>query len=88
MPMRIDRYYRYADAMPRHLERLADACGYPQSDALEQIATLAANLPDVATEVAAQLRAESIAHPVLDALIDGIAWRCAKIRQAWGLKVL
>lgn len=82
MPMKIDRYYRYADIMPRHWERMAKACGYPADRAVAQVTRLAAILPDAAADVATAMGGAG--HQVLHRLVDRIAWRCGQIQRDWG----
>ena len=85
MPMKIDRCYRYAEVMPRHWERMARACGYPTDEALSLVSRLVKELPDASAAVVAELRAEGVKHPVLDILLDKIAWRCAEAGRIWRL---
>lgn len=85
MPMKVDKYYGYAEIMPRHWARMAKACGFPEDEAIDQMATLAANLPAAAHETAEQLRAEGVGHEVLERLVDLIAWRCDYVINAWEL---
>jgi len=85
MPMKVDKYYRYAEVLPRHWERMAKACGYPSDKAIGHVARLAAALPSAAFSVADELRVQGADHPVLDVLTEKIAWRCAEIERTWGL---
>lgn len=86
MPMRIDKYYRYSEILPRHLERLSNACNYPGSNTVDIVARLAAQLPNAAAKVAADLLADGVVHPVVKKLVDEISWRCSEIERIWSLK--
>ena len=88
MPMKVDKYYCYADVMPRHWERMSRSCGYPADEAIGHVARLVFELPDAAAAAAADLRAQGVDHPVLGVLVDKITWRCADVARKWGLAKL
>jgi serine/threonine-protein kinase HipA len=85
MPMKVDKYYRYSEVVPRHWARMAKACGFPEDEAIDQVATLAATLPAAAHRAATELRADGVDHEVLGRLVDLIARRCDYVINAWDL---
>lgn len=82
MPMKIGDNYLYDAVYPRHWERMASAAGYPAREALDHVTTLAAALPAAAEEIAAEMRAHGLDHPVLDRLVSGIVSRCQSVTRA------
>jgi serine/threonine-protein kinase HipA len=81
MPMRIEKQYRYNDVVPRHWERMAKACNYPVAEAVGEMAKMAASLPEAAQDCAADLRKQGVDHPVLNTLVERIAWWCGEVQK-------
>lgn len=85
MPMKVGRYYRYADVQRRHWEQMATDCRFPADEAVEIVAGLIGRLPDAASDVATVLRGSGFDHPVLGKLTDLIARHCTAVAKQWGL---
>lgn len=82
MPMKIDKYYLYADIQPHHWERLAKSVGFPADELLETLERMARAIPAAAQEVATAVRADGADHPVLDRLVGRIGDWAEETRKA------
>lgn len=81
MAMRIGSHYRYWDVRPVDWAGIAKDLRLDIEWAFEELAAMAAVLPEVASAVAGELRSEHIEHPILDALVDEIATSCQRALQ-------
>jgi len=77
LAMRIGKHYKMREIQSRHFIDLAKACRYPASKLLAILSELAEQLPDEALSLSEEFRRTSIAHDLMDRLIESIAAQCA-----------
>jgi hypothetical protein len=76
LAMRIGRHYRLREIQPRHFVELAKSCRYSPDTLLATLGNLAAQVPDEASAIIAELRHAEIADEMLERLLDGLASHC------------
>ena len=79
LAMRIGRHYRLREIQPRHFVELAKSCRYSPDALLATLGTLAAQVPDEASAIIAELRQAEIADEMLERLLDGLASHCKNV---------
>jgi serine/threonine-protein kinase HipA len=82
MAMRIGSHYRWWDIRPRDWQTLATELGLGQEQAINVLASTARILPDMAARLATSIAAQEINHPVIPAIVDGIALAAKRILGA------
>lgn len=80
LAMSVDRYYQPDEIMPRDWVQLAQRASYDPGAQLASLGRFVEALPNLAVGVASRGREEGLAPVVIDALVDGIAHRCARLR--------
>lgn len=73
--------------LPRHWQALAASARYSKDAAVGHVQSLAAQLPDLASQVRADCAEQGITHAVIDSLVDEIAKRCANIARTYGADI-
>lgn len=76
MAMRIGSHYRYWEIHPADWASLAKELRLDVEWTFEELASMATVLPEVASALVGDLRADHIKHPILEALVDEIAQSC------------
>ena len=79
LAMRIGRHYRLREIQPRHFVELAKSCRYSPDALLATLGNLAAQVPDEASAIIAELRQAEIADEMLERLLDGLASHCKNV---------
>ena len=77
LAMRIGKHYKMREIQSRHFIDLAKACRYPASRLMAILSELAEQLPDEALSVKEEFRETSIAHELMDRLIESVVAQCA-----------
>jgi len=79
LAMRIGRHYRLREIQPRQFVELAKSCRYSPDALLATLGNLAAQVPDEASAIIAELRQAEIADEMLERLLDGLASHCKNV---------
>ena len=74
--------YKVEDVQHRHWDKVARDVRHPPDQLHGDMRDMLDRLPDVASDVAAGCAGEGLVHPVLDALVDGIASRTDRIARS------
>lgn len=86
LAMKIGGKYLLHEIFPRHFVRAAHQCTFQSDTLLAMLQQMAEQLPDLASDTAAECRAAGLEHPVFDRLVDAIRAQCevARVRLALG----
>jgi serine/threonine-protein kinase HipA len=85
MAMKIGGYYEFGEVQLRHWKRQATEMKMDPEKMVGIVHGLAGLLPDAVSDIVKECRADGLAHQVLDSMVDGIATRCAKIVDTYGV---
>lgn len=88
LAMKVDKSYDLNAIMPRYWERSASAAKVASEFVIHTARNQIAVLPDMASDCAAAVKSEGIAHEVVDRLVDAISTRCGELSRVYGAEVV
>lgn len=77
MAMKIGSKYKFSELFPRHWDTFAKESGLTPAPVKKRILDIARRVPALAQATQASLEAQGHGHPILGAIVDLIAQRCA-----------
>ncbi|MHA6731251.1 type II toxin-antitoxin system HipA family toxin [Devosia sp. A369] len=84
LAMKVDKTYELNSIMPRYWERCASAAKVAGEFTIRTARHQVAVMPDTASDCAAAVKSEGIAHEVIDRLVDAISARCKDLSRIYG----
>ena len=88
LSMSVEGHSMVGEIKPRNWQAQARRCGLPADVWVDSLRDLVARAPDLASDVLRQCRDQGLSTEILDRLADGIAARCKKLADIYGVEAV